>query len=173
MKFFLTRGSQVREKFGGFPPYYSAFFRFSKILVVCMLNDNIVAGACGITSLSNYGPVSFVKEEYRRKAIGPQLIEKTIRAARNQGLSFILASAPAYNVPMVWSLHVKFGFRVIIVLEKSSYVILMLPLTYRGELLYAILRVICLKLPNSLVGYTIDFFAYVFDWIRVKIIGRM
>ena len=170
MKFILTRGSQVREKLEGFPLNFRNDFMFSKILVLCMTNDNTVAGACGILSLSNYGPVSFVKEEYRRKGIGPQLIEKTIRAARNQGLSFILGSAPAYYVRMVWSLHVKFGFRVIIVLESSNYVILMLPLNYKGEFLYAILYAVCSKLPQSLVDYTIDFFMHVFDWIRRNII---
>jgi len=172
MKFILTRGSQVREKLAGFPLHFSTSFRFSRILVLCMTDDNTVAGACGILSLSNY-IVVYVKEEYRRDGLGPLMFKKTIRAARNQGLSFILASASTYRVPILYFLRSLVGFRKIVFLDKSNYVILMLPLTYRGELLYTILRVICSKLPESLVSYTIDFFMCVFDWIRVKIISSM
>ena len=171
MKFFLARSNQIREKLKEFPPYYGTFFRFSKILVVCM-NDNILAAACGITRLSNYGPVIYVKEEYRRKGLGTQMFKKTIRAARNQGLGFILASASIYNAPSL-RLLARFRFREIVLLKKSNYIILMLPLTYRGELTYTVLHAICSKLPESFLSYTIDFFMHVFDWIRMKTISNM
>lgn len=172
MKFILTRGSQAREELAEFPLHFRTSFGLSRMLVLCMTNDNRVAGACGIISLSNY-IVVYVKEEYRRQGLGPQIFKKTIRAARSQGLSFILASAPTYRMPILYFLRSIAGFREIIVLDKSNYVILMRPLTDRGELLYAILRGICSKLPESVVSYSIDFFMYFFDWIRVKIIGSM
>lgn len=165
MKFFLG-SSQVREKLREFPQYYHTFFRLSKILVVCM-DDNVLAAACGVTSLSNYGPVIYVKEEYRRKGLGTQLFEKTIRAARNQGLSFILASASTYNVPSL-RLLAKFTFREIVLLKKSNYVILMLPLTHQGELVCAVLHAVCSKLPESLLSHIIEFFMHAFGWIRRK-----
>lgn len=166
MKFFLARSNQIGEKLREFPQYYYTFFRLSKILVVCM-NGDVLTAACGITSLSNYGPVIYVKEEYRRKGLGTKMFEKTIRAARNQGLGFILASASTYNVPSL-RLLAKFTFREIVLLKKSNYVILMLPLTYQGELIYAVLHAVCSKLPESLLSYTIDFFMNALGWIRTK-----
>lgn len=172
MKFFLARGDQVKEKLAELPAYWRRFFRFSKILVFCTADDHVIVGACGIVSISNYIG-GYVKEEYRRKGLGPLLYKKAIEVARNQNLSFIHASVSTFRVPIIYFMRSILGFREIILLEKINYDFLMLPLTYRGELLYTFLHVVCSKLPESLVSYTIDFFMYVFGRIRAKMIDSV
>ena len=163
MKFVVGSGEQFMAKMQSFPARFAYGFASSKLLAVCVTSDAEVIAACGILNLSNY-VIYYVKQEYRDQGLGTRIIRKTINTARKRGLVFLHSSASTTNVP---SLHLqrKF-FRKIVYLEKWKYLITMLPLTLRGELLYVFLHLTCSKLPETLIAYTIDLLMRVTGGIR-------
>ena len=168
MKFIVSSGGRFIRKMQDFPTRFANGFLSSKLLTVCVMNDFDVVAACGILNLSNY-VLYYVKEAYRGQGLGAQIIEETINAARKRGLLFLHSSVSTSNVPSL-RLQNKF-FRKIVYLKKWEYIITMLPLTFRGELLYTFLRLTCSILPETFIAYTIDFLMRVAWWIRESIIN--
>lgn len=163
VKFFVGSGEQFMAKMQSFPAHFANGFISSKLLAVCVTSDAEVVAACGILKLSNY-VMYYVKQEYRGQGLGTQIIERTINIARKRGLAFLHSSVSTTNVP---SLHLQRKyFRKIIYLEKWKYLITMLPLAFRGELLYIFLHLTCSKLPETLIAYTIDLLMRVTGGIR-------
>jgi len=168
MKFIVGSGEQFKGKMLGFPNRFANAFLSSKMLTVCTMKNDDVVAACGILTLSNY-VLYYVKEAYRGQGLGTQIIEKTIDAARKRGLIFLHSSASTNNVPSL-RLQGKF-FRKIVYLKKWEYLITMLPLTFKGELLYTFLHLTCSKLPETFLAYIIDFLMRVAWWIRELMIS--
>jgi len=166
MKFIVTSGERFTGEMQDFPTRFANGFSSSKLLTVCVIKDSDVVAACGILSLSNY-VLYYVKEAYRGQGLGAQIIEKTIDAARKRGFVFLHSSVPTSNVPSL-RLQRKF-FRKIVYLKKWEYLITMLPLTFKGELLYTFLHLTCSILPETFIAYTIDFLMRAAGWIRESV----
>ena len=149
VKFLLSNGEYFREKVGGFP--LAREFTLSGLLVVCTENDERVVAACGIRGLLN-SLVLYVKEGYRGRRVGAQLLRKTIQAAEKRQLAFVTLSVSSANV-VAFHLYSKCGFKEVLFLRKSSQILMMLPLTFRGKLVCAIFRMIGSLLPNTFLSY--------------------
>jgi len=151
VKFILSNGEQLREKLERFPFPAEFHWKFlvAKILVAAVVDEDNVVAACGVRNVLNQ-VTWHVREGYRGQGIGKQVLEKTIRAARERNLSFLMGTVAFDNAP---SLHVtsKVGFRMLVQLKESGLVFLMCPLSLRGELAYTLLHVICPRLPNALL----------------------
>jgi len=166
MKFSVSHGEKdlLEEKLRDFPKYfYRVFLSSCKILVLCELNNNTIAG-CGITRLSNYLLI-YVEKAYRGQRIGRRIVRLTIDEARKQGLSFVALAVSSDNVLAV-RLYYRCEFRVIRVFDKFGFIIMMLPLTQKGELIYASLRTLCSSLPEAVMLHTIEFLMSVVGRIR-------
>jgi len=163
MRFIVGSGEQFMEKMQGFPTHFANGFLSSKLLGVFVTSNAEVVAACGVLRFSSY-VIYYVKQEYRGQGLGTKIIEKTIDTARKRGLAFLHSSASTTNVP---SLRLQYRFfRKIVYLKKWNYLITMLPLTFKGELLYIFLRLTCSKLPEILMGYIIDFLMRVTGGVR-------
>lgn len=164
MEFILSNGGCLREELQKFPTYYRDAFSFSRMLITCVVDDNDVVAACGILGLSNY-MMYYVEEGYRGRGLGTQMFEKAISVARRRGLNFISSSVSLRNMPSL-RLLTKFRFREIVLLKKFDYTIMMLPLTFKGELVYVFLHTACSKLPRTFLAHLIELLMYVAAWIR-------
>lgn len=135
--------AQVQE----FP--FASEFASSSILVICANNDNKVAAACGIRGLLNT-LVLYVKEGYRNRGIGSQTLSQTIKAARQRKLGFVTLSVSNDN-PVAFGLYKSIGFGEVVSLKRSSQILMMLPLTSAGRLIFDMLKLLRLIVPNDLV----------------------
>ena len=164
MRFIKSNGKQLRNELQKFPRYYYNTFSLSRTLVAGLVFNNTIVAVCGILGMSNY-VVIYIDEAYRGQGLGKQILKKTISTAKNQGLVFLTTSMALNNIPSM-RLFQKLGFREIMLLKKVNYAIMMLPLTFTSELLYAFLRTLCSTLPETFLGYTIKFLMGIFDRIR-------
>ncbi len=163
MRFISGCGEQFVGKMQEFPTRFANEFLSSKLLTICVINDFDAIAACGILSLSNY-VVYYVKEPYRGQGLGARIIAKAIDEAKKQGLMFLHSSVSTSNIPS-FRLQRRF-FRKIVHLEKRDYMITLLPLTLRGELLYTFLHLTCSRLPETFIGSTLDILMRIAGWIR-------
>lgn len=147
MKFILGNGELLRNRLETFPERYKNGFSSSQILAICVTNNNEVVGACGISKISNYALI-YVQEEYRGRGLGTKLEAKACEETRKRGLDFVARAVYLWNLP---SLRVasKVGYREVVQLRDFGYVLLMIPFTLKGELLYAFLHGLCSKLPRT------------------------
>lgn len=137
--------TQVQE----FP--FAPEFASSSLLVICANNDDRVAAACGIRGLLNT-LVLYVGEGYRNRGIGSRTLSQTIKAARQRKLDFVTLSVSNDN-QVAFGLYKGFGFREVLSLKRSSQILMMLPLTSLGRLIFDLLSFVRLPVPNDLVFY--------------------
>lgn len=149
MKFVVGNGKQLRSRLETFPESYKKTFLSSKIVVVFLVNNNDAVGACGIAEISNYVLV-YLKEGYRGRGFGTKLEAKTIDVAREHNLDFLLEAIHLWNLP---SLRVarKVGYREIVRFKNYGYTIVMVPLSLKGEVIYAFLCAVFSLLPKTLL----------------------
>lgn len=147
MKFIVGSGEQLKNRLETFPQRVKDAFSSSKILVICVTNDDDVAGACSISKISNYA-VTYLKEEYRGRGLGTRLARIRMHEARRRGLDFMASAIDIRNLPML-CVGSKVGYREIVRLRNFGYVLLMTPFTLKGELLYMFLRAVCSRLPET------------------------
>jgi GNAT superfamily N-acetyltransferase len=167
MKFLVSYGENNRlgEKLRAFPAYFHKVFLSScKILVLCELNSKHAIAGCGITRVTNYLLI-YVEEAYRGYGIGKRILELTVNEARKQGLGFVALAVSSNNVPAL-RLYRRCKFREIKAFKKYGFIIMMLPLTQKGELLYTFLRRFCLNFPEAVMLYAIEFLMGVTKQIR-------
>jgi len=146
MKLILGNGEQLREKLKDFPSPWIIWLLAAKILVIGVIDDKIVA-AHGIRGMFNTVTL-YVKEGYRGRGIGERMFEKLINAARNQGFHFLTAAVFRQNM-VALNLFSKFGCRVINTSKKCSDVIIVCPLTLKGDLICRVLRAVCSVIPGE------------------------
>jgi len=147
MKFIVSNWELLRDRREVFLERYKNGFSSSQVLVICVTNDNEVVGACSISRISNYALI-YVQEEYRGRGLGTKLEAKAVKEARKRGLDFVARAVYLWNLP---SLRVasKVGYKEVVQLRDFGYVLLMIPFTLKGELLYAFLHGLCSKLPRT------------------------
>jgi GNAT superfamily N-acetyltransferase len=149
LRFLLSDGEHMRTQVQEFP--FAPEFASSSLLIVCANNDNRVAAACGIRGLLNT-LVLYVREGYRNRGIGSQTLSQTIMAARRRKLDFVTLSVSNDNL-VAFSLYKGFGFREVLSLKRSSQILMMLPLTGVGRLIFGTLGFVRPLVPNDLVFY--------------------
>ena len=158
VRFILGNGEQLKEKLQVFPLPWVSWLQTAKILVIGVIDDRIVA-AYGIRGLLNM-VTAYVEKEYRGQGIGGQLFERGIDAARKQGLHFLTGEALSDNKT---SLHLCFksGCRVVKRLPTHESVLILWPLTIKGEFVHMFLRIVCSVVPS-------DFLAQITEWFSKK-----
>ncbi len=154
MKFLSSNGECFKEKLLEFPP--AKELESSELLVVCIDDDDRIVAACGVRSLFNILTLH-VKEGYRGRRVGTQLLRKTIQAAKKRRLGFITLTVSSGNI-VAFQLYCKFGFKELMSLRKSRQVLMLLPLTFTGKLAYAFFHMLCLLLPNTFLLYVHSWF---------------
>ena len=149
MKLISNSGEYSRKKAFDFP--IAQELASSKVLVVCRKKGEIIA-ACGMRSPLNI-LVIHVREGYRGRGIGKELLTKTIEAAEKRRLGFISLTVSSDNI-VAFHLYSKFGFKEVASLRETRQILMMLPLTFIGKLAYVIFHTLCLLLPNPFLLYT-------------------
>lgn len=166
MKFILGNGKQWREKSQKALGVKASEFGSSEIMVVCLNYDEIV-GACGVGGM--FGMCAeYVKKEYRGQGIGTQAFKKMIEVARRQGLDFISGSPHPDNAVILHILR-KLGFREIV--RFPEYILMMLPLTFKGEIVYSLLCMVFTKLPNNFLDHALAFLRKMKQYLPYSISG--
>ena len=147
MKFIVGSGEQLRDRLETFPEKYRNAFSSSQILVMGVMNNDDVVGACGISNVSNYALI-YVQEKYRGKGLGTKLEGKACEEAHKRGLDFVARAVYLWNLP---SLRVasKVGYREVVQFRDFGYVLMMIPLNVKGKLVYTFLHELCSRLPGS------------------------
>lgn len=148
MRFILGSGEQLKEKLQDFPSPWVNYLLAAKILVIGVIDDEIVA-AYGIRSMFNVVTL-YVKEGYRGRGIGGQMFEKLINAARKLGFNFLTAAVFHQNT-VALKLFSRFGCRVIKHPKKGNDVIIVCPLTMKGDLTYRFLSMACSMVPDEVL----------------------
>jgi len=167
MKFSVNHWEKDRLewKLRDFPAYFNRVFLSScKILVLCESSNNHTIAGCGITRVSNYLLI-YVEKAYRGQGIGRRILKLTIDEAREQGLGFVALAVSSNNAPAVRLYHMC-EFREIRVFEKFGFIVMMLPLTRKGELIFASLRTLCSNLPETVMLRAIEFLMGVTGRVR-------
>ena len=149
MRFILGSGEQLKEKLKDFPSPWVNYLLAAKILVIGMIDGEIVA-AYGIRSMFNVVTL-YVKEGYRGRGIGGQMFEKLINAAQKHGFDFLTAAVFHQNTAAL-KLFSRFGCRVIKHPKKGNDVIIVCPLTMKGDLTYRFLRIACSMVPDEFLA---------------------
>ena len=164
MKFIVGSGKALRERLLDLTAkprsrkfYFDPLLR-SKVVVLYVLNDNTTVAGCGISGIYNIAHSLYVKEEYRGRGIGEKTWEKTISVARKRGFDFITGVVPLHH-DVAWHLYSEVGYKEVVRIKKYQIRYIMLPFTFKGELLYTFARLICSKLPNV-------FLENITDWIE-------
>jgi len=147
MKFFLSTGEVFKEKCLDFP--VAREFTSSKLLAVCIDGDNVVA-ACGLRSLLNVLNL-YVREAYRGRGIGTQLLMMTVEVAKKRKLGFITLTVSQDNV-VAFRMYQRLGFRETVFLKKSRQILMVLPLSLMSKLAYGPSSTIRF-LPNNVLSY--------------------
>jgi len=165
MKFLLGTGEQFKEKVRFFPKYYAWVFSSAPILVVVM-NNGEVAGACCITRLSN-SVIMIINKKYRGRGLGTILEWTTICQARKQGRSFVTGALSLRNVPALRIVH-KLGYKEITRIKGYEYILMMIPFHLRGKALYVFsrqfLHVLSFLLPEIFYAILIKFVMDATEW---------
>lgn len=147
MKFFLSNGEVFKEKCLDFP--VAKEFTSSKLLAVCIDGSNVVA-ACGVRSLLNVLNL-YVREAYRGRGIGTQLLMITVEAAKKRKLGFIALTVSQDNV-VAFRMYRRLGFKETVFLKKSGQMLMVLPLSLISKLVYEPFSTIRF-LPNNVLSY--------------------
>jgi len=147
MRFFMSNGEAFKEKCRDFP--VAKEFTSSKMLAVCIDGDNVVA-ACGVRSLLNVLNL-YVREAYRGRGIGTQLLMITIEAAKKRKLGFIALTVSQDNF-VAFRMYRRLGFKETVFLKKSRQMLMVFPLSLVSRLAYAPFSTIRF-LPNSVLSY--------------------
>lgn len=154
MKFVIDTPERLKQKLQGFPEYFrKGFFSTRKLLMLCLSDNGKTIAACGVANLSNYLLI-YVDEEWRGQGIGTRILGKTIRIARNRGFNFIALAVSSNNVPAL-QLYIRFNFREVANLREYGFLVMILPFTLKGEIVYALSRAVCSVLPKSFLVYTV------------------
>lgn len=153
MKFILGSGKQLKERVQNFPSPWADYFLASKILVIGVVNGESVS-AYGIRGILNVA-TSFVKKEYRGKGVGGQTCKKAISIIRKQGVSFLTAEVPIENKAALY-LDLKTGYKMIKHLNERRTVLILCPLSFKGDLLYVFSRVACSLVPERLLSRIVE-----------------
>lgn len=148
MKFLVTNGKNLSKEVSRFP--LGREFAVSSLLVVCVTDTGEIVGVCGIRSLLNV-LVLFVKDNYRNRGVGTQLLRRAIEKAEMQRLGFITLSVTYDNV-IALRLYRKFGFEEALYLRQSRKVLMIRPLVSKRRFLCTFFRNIGLLLPNGLLA---------------------
>jgi ribosomal protein S18 acetylase RimI-like enzyme len=146
----LGSGEGFRLKLSDIP--WTDAFLSSKILVAGVGDEGEVEAVCGIRGVFNILTL-YVREWWRGRGIGNQILRKAIDIARERGLGFILLGV-SYGNTSALHLYCKFGFKEVVYLKKSGLKVMMLPLDLVGEVAYAFLWGITRSLPNVCWTYT-------------------
>ena len=172
MKFIIGRGETLRERLLDLTtrPYYFDPLLRSKVVVLSVLNDDTTVAGCGVRGIYNIAHSLYVKEEYQGRGIGRKTWEKTVSVARDCGFNFITGVVPLHH-DVAWHLYSKVGYKEVARLKKYSIRYIMLPFTFRGELLYILTRLVCSKLPDMLLTNIVDSIENVVHWCRRRL-GR-
>jgi len=148
-KFFLSSGEYLREKIKFFSPDQELMS--SRLLVVCQEPEEKIVGACGIR-----GPLNvlflYVKESYRNRGLGTQLLGKALQAAKERHLSFVTLTVSA-DSHVALNLYRRFGFQEVLFLAKSRQILMMHPLTRMGKLAYAFFSALRFLRPHNFLFY--------------------
>jgi len=147
MKFLVAKGKDLSKEVSGFP--LGREFAVSNLLVVCVTDTGEIVGACGIRSLLNV-LVLFVKDNYRNRGVGTQLLRRAIEEAEMRRLEFITLSVTYDNMTAL-GLYRKFGFEEALYLRQSRKVLMMLSLVSTWRFACTFLRNIGPLLPNGLL----------------------
>lgn len=156
MRFFVGKGRQFEEKLQDYPPSWINLLLPSKILVIGVINDDVIA-AYGIRSMLNVA-VLYVKEEYRGQGIGRQMWEKAYSAARKRGIHFFTAETPFQHLCNKYGLLLfsKYNCKVIKRFEKRKTVLMVFPFTTKGNIFYVFLRIVCSMVPSNFLGQIVQ-----------------
>lgn len=156
---------RLEKKLRNFPEYFFRVFLSScRILVLCELENSRTVAGCGVTRVSSYLLI-YVETAYRGLGIGERILKFTISEARKQGLDFVALAVSSSNTPAV-HLYYRCKFREIRVFKKFGFILMMLPLSQKGELIYAFLRKLCSSIPETAMLQTIEFLMSVTGRIR-------
>jgi len=131
-------------------PFASEFVS-SSLLVVCANDDDRVVAACGIRGLLNT-LVLYVKEGYRSRGFGSQTLSQAINVAKKRKLDFVTLSVSTDN-PVAFHLYERLGFKQVLNLRRSGQILMLLPLTPIGHLLFDALSSARFALPDTLLFY--------------------
>ena len=136
----------MRTRVQSFP--FASEFASSSLLIVCV-NDGDIVALCGIRGLLNT-LVLYVREGYRSRGIGLQILSQSVEAARKRKLDFVTLSVSSDNT-IAFRLYKRVGFSEVLSLSRSSQILMMLPLTCAGELMFQVFRFARLALPSMLL----------------------
>ena len=151
----MGSGEAFRSKLSDIP--WTNAFLPSKILVAGLDDEGRVEAVCGIRGVFNILTL-YVRERWRGRGIGNQILEKAIDMARESRLGFILLGVFCDNMRAL-RLYCKFGFKEVVYLRKSSLRVMMLPMGFVGEVAYPFLCGIACSLPNV-------FWTYAVRWVH-------
>jgi len=144
----VGKAELVREQLKGFGSYYFKVFTSPSVsLLVLGLNDDNVLAACSIAGTFNMAAL-VVRKGYRGQGIGTQTFRAAIAIARKQRLNFLSGATPPDNTPAL-RMDFKVGFRV--VKRFEDFIFLMLPLNFKGELMYIFCRSVADIVPDAFV----------------------
>lgn len=147
MKFVIGSREGLAGKLKNFSSYYIEVFSSPNLslLVFCAEDDDNIVAACSIGGAFNLC-ATFVKDQYRGQGIATQTFEKMISEARKRGINFITGTPDSDHVVILHILY-KLGFRPVV--SFREFILVVLPLSFKGELLYGFLRVICSIVPTA------------------------
>jgi GNAT superfamily N-acetyltransferase len=157
LKFVFGSGEAFRSRLSDIP-WIDAFLP-SKILVAGVDENGEVEAICGIRGVFNILTL-YVREQWRGRGVGTQILEKAINMARKRRLGFVLLGVARDNL-RAFSLYGKFGFRHVVYLKRTEVRIMMLPTDLAGEFAYMFLRDITRLLPNTFWTYVAQGVHYV------------
>jgi len=147
MRFLLSNGEHMKTQVSDLP--FASEFTSSSLLVVCANDNNKIVAACGIRGLLNT-LVLYVREDYRSRGVGSQTLNQTIKAARERGLDFVTLTVDCDNT-VAFRLYDRLGFKEVVSLKRSNQILMMLPLTYAGRLLFNTFSAALLVFPEALL----------------------
>lgn len=139
----------MRAQVTGFP--FASEFASSSLLVICANDDDRIAAACGIRGLLNT-LVLYVKESYRSRGVGSQTLSQTINVAKKRKLDFVTLSVSSDNL-VAFHLYRRLGFKQVMNLRRSGQILMLLPISHAGKLLFDAFSAARFALPDTLLFY--------------------
>ena len=165
MKTILVSREQLKEKLRSFPSYYSNVLSSSYTsIVVCVTNQNRIVAACGIQKPLNY-LVVYVQEGYRGQGLGTLAVKKAVKIARKSNFNFINLAVSTENLPAL-HLYSRVDFRASALFPKFKFKVMTLPLSFKGEVIYAFFNRACSLLPEIILMHLLLFFMKIVKNIR-------
>jgi len=152
LKFVVSSREQRVKAQLNFPYYYANVLTAPDVslLVLCVTNNGNIVGGCSLSGKFHMA-VLYIKEGYRRKGIATRLFLETIRIAREQGINFLTGAVPPWHIAAL-RMDFKVGFKV--VKHFKDFILIIRPLNFKGEILYAFLRTAFSLLPDSMLTKT-------------------